>query len=139
MRVFWVMAAALLLGGVAGYLFNADYGELKCDLAKTSCAISVGTSNGVLVDMSPKPLEVMGKTTIAIKNLPKDIDDLKLRINGINMDMGTIIATPRLVDGVWLAEVALSMCVVESVMLYQISLYNGVESLNAFAEFSLAH
>ena len=110
---------------------------LKCNLLEKACVYDFNGQK-LEIDLSPRPLQIMKKTKITIKGLNYDFYDAKVRVHGVNMDMGTIIASLNKVDdNTYETSVALSACLVEDVMRYRIDLYDGNNSMNFHADFDL--
>ncbi len=145
-----------LLGGIAGgilyyknsanstdVLLQYDLEPLDCELLKKPCSvdfISNQTNNidKITFDINPRPVVVMNKSTITISNLHYDFYDPKIRIHGLNMDMGTIIASLiEIAPNTFQASVALSACLVENIMRYRIAVYDGNSAINLFMDFDI--
>lgn len=113
-----------------------DLIPLECDLMKKKCTKEFN-SQQITFDLSPRPVEIMAETTITISGLDYDFYDAKLRIFGLNMDMGTIIASLEKKDNVYKTTVALSACLVEDVMRYRIEVYDGNEPTGLYMDFDV--
>ncbi len=87
--------------------------------------------------MTPRPVEIMAETTISLSGLNYDFYDAKIRIFGLNMDMGTIIASLVEKDNIYITKVALSACLVEDVMRYRIAVYDGNEPTGLYIDFDV--
>ncbi len=109
---------------------------LECDLFKTRCEKEF-MGGKIIFDMQPRPVEIMAETTISLEGLNYDFNDPKIRIFGINMDMGTIIASLHKEGNRYTAKVALSACLVEDIMRYRLSVYDGNDSLGLFMDFDI--
>ncbi|MDE6885506.1 MAG: hypothetical protein K2P17_00465 [Helicobacteraceae bacterium] len=118
-------------------LKDYELDKLACNLIKNPCKIEF-KGGEVTFDIAPRPVVVMDKSTITISNLKYNISDPKIRIYGLNMDMGTIIASLDKIDSsTYQAVIALSACLIEDVMRYRISIYDGNEELKLFTDFDL--
>lgn len=142
-----ILGFALLLGVGGGLLYfkgltstkvvkKYELEKLPCNLLETPCKVSFDGSE-VMFDINPRPISIMNESIITISNLSREIDDPKIRIYGLNMDMGVIITSLQKLDSTLQASVALSACLVEDVMRYRISVYNGNEELKLYADFDL--
>lgn len=109
---------------------------LECDLMKETC---VKEYNGqkIYFDILPKPVEIMAESTIKITGLDYDFYDAKIRIFGLNMDMGTIIASLNKEGDAYIAKVALSACLVENIMRYRIAVYDGNDPIDLYIDFDI--
>lgn len=113
-----------------------DLVPLVCDLMKKKCTKEFNGQT-VTFDMAPRPVEIMAETTISLAGLDYDFYDAKIRIFGLNMDMGTIIASLEEKDNVYTTKVALSACLVEDVMRYRIAVYDGNEPTGLYMDFDV--
>ncbi|MDE7315297.1 MAG: hypothetical protein K2N11_06290 [Mucispirillum sp.] len=109
---------------------------LECNLMKKKCTKEFNGQT-VTFDMSPRPVEIMAETIISLAGLDYDFYDAKIRIFGLNMDMGTIIASLEEKDNVYTTKVALSACLVEDVMRYRIAVYDGNEPTGLYMDFDV--
>ncbi len=118
---------SIIVGAAAAFIYiqfssdsrtdvSRDYDlvPLKCDLMKKKCTKEFNGQT-VTFDMTPRPVEIMAETTISLSGLNYDFYDAKIRIFGLNMDMGTIIASLVEKDNIYITKVALSACLVEDV------------------------
>lgn len=113
-----------------------DLVPLECDLMKKKCTKEFNGQT-VTFDMAPRPVEIMAETIISLAGLDYDFYDAKIRIFGLNMDMGTIIASLEEKDNVYTTKVALSACLVEDVMRYRIAVYDGNEPTGLYMDFDV--
>lgn len=109
---------------------------LECDLLKNQC-IKKYDNQSIIFDMQPRPVEIMAETVISIAGLDYDFYDAKIRIFGMNMDMGTIIASLHKDGDKYTSRVALSACLVEDVMRYRIAVYDGNEPTGIYMDFDI--
>ena len=140
---------SIIVGAAAAFIYiqfssdsrtdvSRDYDlvPLKCDLMKKKCTKEF-SGQTVTFDMTPRPVEIMAETTISLSGLNYDFYDAKIRIFGLNMDMGTIIASLVEKDNIYITKVALSACLVEDVMRYRIAVYDGNEPTGLYIDFDV--
>lgn len=107
---------------------------LPCSLNTRQCFVDIGGKR-VGFEVSPRPISFMEPTRISISGLG-EYEDIKLRIYGLNMEMGTLIASATKEGEIYNAKVALNSCLLET-MRYRISVYNGNEALGIYMDFDL--
>lgn len=140
---------SIVIGCIAGFIYikmttesevdvarQYDLVPLECDLMKKKCSKDFNGQT-ITFDMSPRPVEIMAETTISIEGLNYDFYDAKIRIYGLNMDMGTIIASLEKDGNSYKTEVALSACLVEDIMRYRIAVYDGNEPTDLYIDFDV--
>lgn len=149
-KIYFILLFIALLIGIISAIVYYKYSQektdvlkqynlepLACDLLKNPCKVNFN-DNEVGFDISPRPVIVMDKSTITISNLNYDFYDPKIRIHGLNMDMGTIITALKEVESkTYQATVALSACLIEDVMRYRISIYDANTPIGLFLDFDL--
>ncbi|HIV49681.1 hypothetical protein [uncultured Helicobacter sp.] len=107
---------------------------LPCSLNKQQCFVDFDGKR-IGFEASPRPISFMEPTLINVSGLD-GYDDIKLRIYGLNMEMGTLIASTTKEGEIHRAKVALNSCLLET-MRYRISVYNGNEALGLYMDFDL--
>ena len=140
---------SIIVGAAAAFIYiqfssdsrtdvSRDYDlvPLNCDLMKKKCTKEFNGQT-VTFDMTPRPVEIMAETTISLSGLNYDFYDAKIRIFGLNMDMGTIIVLLVEKDNIYITKVALSACLVEDVMRYRIAVYDGNEPTGLYIDFDV--
>lgn len=150
MKTFLIsISISIIVGAAAAFFYiqsnkekrtdvSRDYNlaPLECDLMKKKCSKGFN-GQSVTFDMSPRPVEIMAETEISLSGLDYNFYDAKIRIFGLNMDMGTIIASLEKKDNVYKTKVALSACLVEDVMRYRIAVYDGNEPTGLYMDFDV--
>lgn len=113
---------------------NSDINS-TCDLNKKSCEIPYKGGN-IVVSLNPKPIASMIPLTLTIDGLEGNFTELNAHFNGLNMDMGTIVARLERRGSAYVANVVISSCVVQE-MLYRLELFDGKKAIGAHIDFVL--
>jgi hypothetical protein len=81
------IAVAIITGALlAGCESEVPPRPMACDVGKTSCAADTALGR-IELDLAPRPLPVM-QPLVAVVNASEPLDEVRLDLNGRDMDMG---------------------------------------------------
>lgn len=106
----------------------------NCDLNKQNCTV-LFEGQKIEFAFSTKPIVAMMPSALKITGLKGDFGDLRVKISGVNMNMGVINLPLQRRGDAYFATITMSACV--SQMTYKIELFDGETPLNINIEFEM--
>lgn len=127
-----IILAAILLALNA--CESAENSSSDCDLNKQNCSV-LYKGDKITFAFATKPIVAMMPTTLKITGLKGEFSNLRVKISGVNMNMGVIEAPLEKRADAYITNITISACV--SQMRYKIELYADETPLNINAEFMM--
>lgn len=106
----------------------------ECDFATEDCVVKFEDKE-IKFSLSPRPIVAMMPLTLRISGLDEQ-DGLKVKISGVNMDMGANEYELVRRGGDYMANITVSSCVMQQ-MIYRAQIFSNDKPLGLYSDFVL--